>query len=156
MTGQDGRQDPARLAISPSPGYTRAGAYVNDPAPGRPARARIGAEPGKIAPPVAADEPVATPSVEPADQAEARPARYPLRRRGANIRDAGHAAYYDATTPWGGVVAAYDYARSASTRAATAKMPPPPDTDALFDAGRALMAVGDALTAAMHTWSPAS
>jgi hypothetical protein len=33
-------------------------------------------------------------------------------------------------------------------------MPLPPDTDALLAAGRALMSVGDAITDAMHTWSP--
>jgi hypothetical protein len=154
VTGQDAGQDGIRLEISPPGRYTRAGAYENGGDPGEPITLELPGRAGKTTVLGGPPETQPRPEPEPTEAPAPRPAHYPLRRRGANIRDVGHAAYYDATTPWEGVVAAYDYARSAATRAEKGGMPIPPDTDALFDAGRALMTVGDALTAAMHTWSP--
>lgn len=150
MTGQDGGQDPSRLEISPSDRYTRAGAYVEGPAGTGPAHGTFLAGGDAVAAPAAVEL-----GESPAAPAGAAPAaRFPLRRRGRNIREAGHAAYYDAATPWAGVAAAFEYGRSATARAQTGGMPLPPDLDTLLAAGRALMTVGDNLTAAMHTWSP--
>lgn len=159
MTDQDSRPRPALLEISAEPRYTRAGAYVDDPAPSEPARTKIvvgrAEEPAPAAAIEPARSPAETPVVEqPGKQPIARPPYYPLRRRGARIREAGHVAYYDAETPGEGLAAAFDYARSAAARADTAGMRYPPAEDALVDVGRALMAVGDTLTAAMHTWRP--
>ena len=175
MTEQDCRPAPARAEIvdvAAATRYARAGAYGDAPAPADPARAKFPAGPGGGTPPPPTeprepgepgecgepgDPQAAAPAEQPAAAAEQpgpRRVRYPLRRRGRNIREAGHAAYDDAPTPWAGLAAAFDYARSAYTRADAGGMHHPPADDALIEVGRALMAVGDTLTTAMHTWSP--
>ncbi|MHA6631860.1 hypothetical protein ACU61A_41060 [Pseudonocardia sichuanensis] len=87
-------------------------------------------------------------------QPSGRFARYPLRRHGARIRAIGHAAHAAAGEPRGAAAAAVDYMRSAAATADRAGMYDPAAAAAVRDAIRALMAAGDALTAAMHTWSP--
>lgn len=163
MTRQDCPPQPARLEISPPARYARAGAYVDEPGPADPARAKFlqgtgeagsgGDHGGPVEPPA---EPVDETADDQAPPAGERPPYFPLRRRGRNLRDSGHAAYYDAPTPAAGVAAAYDYARASCTRAEKGGMPIPAAEDALIDIGRALMAVGDSVTAAMETWRPAS
>jgi hypothetical protein len=157
VTQQDCR--PARLQVdfSPPGPYARAGAYVDRPLPSDPARAEF------LRAPVCDDpaEPTeltlvgADTGAEPPEQPGYRPPYFPLRRRGRNLRDAGHAAYYDAANPVAGLAGAYDYARAACTRAATGGMPVPAAEDTLIEIARALLAVGDSVTTAMHTWRPA-
>lgn len=165
VTDQNSSHPPVRLESSAEERYTRAGAYVDESAQGGPARAKIGGgpagEPGAVGEPLpavvpaAVTEPGSPPPAAAGEQPAAdRPPYFPLRRRGRNLRDAGHAGYHDAENPVAGLAAAYDYARAACTRAAKGGMPIPATEDALIDIGRALMAAGDTVTAAMHTWRP--
>lgn len=156
MTVEDSQLAAVRLEILSAGSYARAGAYVDASPPQalEPAKIRIERGPVPISPPVVeASAPAADATDE---QPVGRPPHYPLRRRGLRIREAGHTAYHDAETPWGGVVAAYDYARSADARAAKGGMYLQPAEETLIDIGRALMAMGDLITTAMHTWRPES
>lgn len=159
MTEQDFRPEPARLAISAADRYARAGVRVDrDPAPADLARARLLAGQGTTAPPVVAAEPAGVAPSSAAGQPRkpsGRFAHYPLRRHGARIRVLGHADLAAAGDPRGEIAAAADYARSAAATADRAGMRDPAAASAIRDAIRALMAAGDTLTAAMHTWRPA-
>lgn len=160
MTDQDFPDGGARLEISPSNRYARAGARVDrDPTPGDPARAKVITGRGAASAPgdraALTRAATATPSGGQPRQASGRFARYPLRRHGARIRAIGHAAYTAAVGDLRAeIAAAADYVRSAQATAERAGMHDPDCVAAIHAAIRAAMDAGDALTAAMHTWRP--
>lgn len=154
---QDCRPGPVRLEIAPPVRYARARPYVDRSPEGEPARAKFLDDPDRSTP---EDAPPAAAALA-SDQGEnptARPRRrYPLRPRGRRTRDAKRAAYLHAPDRRARLAVATDYARSVTKTAEQWGMvtDPTPEVAAAIEAATdALMAAGDALTRAMHTWSP--
>jgi hypothetical protein len=160
VTDQNSQDTPARLEILPAERYARTRAYVDDTTPVDLEPAKIVVDRGDQAAPTAAIEPSSPTAADPDEEAEVvarnRPPYYPLRRRAANIRDAKHSEYDDATSPGEGLAVAYRYAWSVLACSSQRGMHHQPTEDALVEVGRTLMAVADAHTDAMRVWRPES
>jgi hypothetical protein len=81
-------------------------------------------------------------------------AHYPLRRRAEQIHTRGHAALDGASTDREQLAAGVDFVRSALAATTAAGLHDPTAATATRVAITALAAAGDALTTAMHAWSP--
>lgn len=151
MTGQDAGQDPIRLEISPSRGYTRGRGHVGadlalvGPASGSGQDADAPAAAGRPKTAARRRGPVANEVLPP-----------PLERRAKEIRADAASARRRAHTPRAELAAELDYVRATAAAADKRGMSDPAFTAAVDHAIAVLRAAGDVGTTAMLTWRPAS